>query len=280
MDKFPLKWYSVINLLIAVALITDGLYWIAKVYYPFTPTLLWQMFSGPPADATPLLVAQQSIVFFLYGPRFIPILPISILLLGLLMVGLDRTNPKIAVPLWLMACGAFDVIGNANVVGRLSDDTFWMLFQLCLMSGGWVLAGFPRFKANGWLALLIGTYVLTYGPVFGGRPYEIALFSYIITSTVPNLWGRPSGSKSVGSKPAGASSTSPSSSASSPPPRSPGATSTRSTTSSPAWWSMRPSPSPSVRSSLLPSSATCTGNTRTPRTSSRLTSRSWMSSGG
>ena len=196
MSKVPFKWYNVVNWMAAAALIADGLFWIAKVFYPFTPTLLWQMFSGPPMDASPLLVAQQTVAFqILPDNRFIPILPISILLLGLLMVGLDRTNPKIALPLWVMACGAFDVFGQGNLIGRLTDGDFWPWFQLCLVGGGWALAGFPRFKVNRWLVLLAVTYLLTLGTdpklsPAGGRPFEIAFFLYVITSTVPNMWGK------------------------------------------------------------------------------------------
>jgi len=196
--KVSTSVFHFVNIAMGIAVSAGGLYWIVKTYYPFTVTSLVQMFAGPGNNST--LLNQQEVFFPLLplstGPYpegiSIPVLPISVLLLGILMFGLDRTNPRIAVPLWLMACGAFDILGDDDLIMRLvqNEPSFWVWLQLWLMFGGWILAGRPKFKANWWLVLVIATFVLTVGPSGDGRPFEIALYAYIITSTQPNLWGK------------------------------------------------------------------------------------------
>lgn len=185
-----LRAYNAINIVLGTGMVLDGLYWMGKVYYPFTSSSLSAAFTG--AGAT-----DQQLVGFPIDNIIIPILPVSILILGLFMFALSYFNPKIAVPLWLMGCGAFDIMGDAdpNVISRVmgsiqGSHDFWVFFQLALMFGGWLLAGLPKFKANWWLGLVVIMLILTPGFGGDGRPFEIALFAYIATSTIPRLWGK------------------------------------------------------------------------------------------
>lgn len=182
--KKSLLFYFI--LLPSVALIADGLYWVARIY-PLTGQGIYEMFTGyVPKGSNP----DQFLVGFPLGPVVLPILPISIVILGGFLLALDMKNPKLAIPLWFMGCGAFDIIGDLNLLGRIAGGDFWVVFQLGLMFAGWALAGLPKFSANYWLAGVIAVFVLTVGPSGDGRPFEIALFAYIISSTVPNLWGK------------------------------------------------------------------------------------------
>ena len=190
-----LKVYQTINTVFGSLVLLDGLYWAATIYYPFAPALLWQMFSGYNPNAI-----DTQLVGFPLGVKILPILPISIVILGVFMLALNKTQTKLAIPLWLMGCGAFDILGDTdpNVISRViggvqapgDPGSFWVFFQLALMFGGWFLAGMPRFKANWWLGLLIIMLVLSPGFGGDGRPLEISLFAYIAVSTIPNLWGK------------------------------------------------------------------------------------------
>lgn len=179
--------FHVMNTILGAVILLYGLYWIATIY-PMNMQGLYRMFVGPD-NGNYTQINKQMVGFVLPG-IVIPVLPISIVFLGGFMLALDRTQPKLAIPLWVMACGAFDIIGDQNLFNRLtSNGNVWPVFQLALMFGGWALAGFPRFAANKWLALLVAVAVLTWG-TGDGRPFEIALFAYITMSTVPNLWGK------------------------------------------------------------------------------------------
>lgn len=173
-------------LIASFGIIADGIYWVFKIY-TFTPLSLYEMFTGyVPRGSN----ADRFLVGFPLGPYVLPVLPISIVILGVFLLALDIKNPLLAFPLWLMGCGAFDIIGDFNLLGRLIGADFWVFFQLGLMLGGWALAGLPRFAANWWLVAAGAIFILTIGPSGDGRPFEIALFAYVATSTIPNLWGK------------------------------------------------------------------------------------------
>lgn len=184
------KVYRTVDNILGALLLIDGLYWVAKLYAPFGPSQLLTMFVGPLSNV------DAGMVGFVVGSFTLPILPISIVILGVFMLALARTQPKTAIPLWLMGAGAFDVFGNPAYLDRLIGHDFWVVFQTSLMVGGWLLAGAPWFVANRWFVLLLAVMLFTFGssingvPI-GGRPYEVALFAYIATSTKPRLWVKP-----------------------------------------------------------------------------------------
>lgn len=164
-----IKVYHTINLLIAFALIIDGLYWMVTAFKSIEDTL---GFGGGSA----VLVG-----FPMFKGIVLPIQPISILILGVFMLGLDQYHPKIAIPLWLMGAGIFDIIGDLQLGMRFYHFDYWLAFELFLMLTGWLLAGRPRFFVNRWL-WLSGLVFIVSIPT-NSRFFEVALFTYIVTST-------------------------------------------------------------------------------------------------
>jgi len=114
-----------------------------------------------------------------------PVYPVSYLMMGGLVIGLDYRFREKMIPLLVMMLGAFDVLvrmPNGGLLLWILDSSF--IFQIVLMVGGWFLAKRPKFVINRWFWLMLLAYGLFVGQGMYYHIFELALFTYVIMGGV------------------------------------------------------------------------------------------------
>ena len=113
----------------------------------------------------------------------LPIYPYSAIMLGVFLIALEHKFGWRALPLLLMAAGAFDVIEKQAIAVRIYKDPFWLTFQLILMVGGWVLSGRPTFKTKDWSLPLVIVSLLVCAQTQFYDFFELSLYIFVYRCT-------------------------------------------------------------------------------------------------
>lgn len=139
--------------------------------------------------------------------------PTSVMIIGFFFILYGFRFGIRGVGLMIMVFGAFDVFDKmasiyieglftgsfatqAGTAADPSDVYFWI--QNALMFGGFLLAGFPKFKADryllaviltlGWSLLVYWPYLVEWHGLYAYQVYEVALFIYVYHSTALRAW--------------------------------------------------------------------------------------------
>lgn len=150
-----------------------------------------------------------TMVFWIPGTDILAawVYPTSVLIISFFFILYGFRFGFRAIPLMLMVFGIFDVFDKLfalyfqglvtgqfgcgpGTVCNYADSYFWI--QNALMFGGFVLAGFPKLKANryllvtvvvlAWSQLVWWPYLVQWHGIFAYQFYEVALFVYVYHS--------------------------------------------------------------------------------------------------
>lgn len=151
-----------------------------------------------------------TMVFWIPGTDILAawVYPTSVLIISFFFIIYGFKFGFRAVPLMLMVFGIFDVFDKLfalyvqglvtgtfgcgpGTVCNYADSYFWI--QNALMLGGFILAGFPKFKADRYFFATIGVLawselgwwpnLVQWHGIFAYQFYEVALFIYVYKST-------------------------------------------------------------------------------------------------